>query len=175
MWFLVVLFLVQGCTKEVDFDQIDELEIQSKYIAALTYFDLFPSDFLDEEQNEISQIEEFIVTGLRAENQEYIEKLEFRFQFSNSFSRDFSATVLFFDTAGKVVYQLEPTIDVMRNTNEVATVISVVQPDIEAIYNAYRAGFFIELKPDQTESLTIDSPGILNLQSSLTIYLKIKK
>lgn len=173
---LIAIFLILvGCTKDVDFDQIDDVEIESTYIASLTYFNLVADDFLDEDLNELSQIEDFVMPDLNPENVENVLKLEFTFQFSNSFSRDFRATVLFFDADGNVVYQLEPPIDIARNTSEVQTVIFVVPPDIETIYGATTAGFFMELIGEEGEMLSPDSPGILNLQSSLTLYLSVKK
>lgn len=168
------LLLFSSCVKDVDFDQVDQIEIKSTYIASLTYFDLFANDFLDENLNELSQIEDFVMPELKADNAENVVKLEFNFEFSNSFSRDFYATVYFFDSEGNVVYQLDPSIEIGRNTEGVRTVITVLPPDIETIYTASSAGFFLNLVSDENQTLTPDSPGILNLKSSLTIYLNVK-
>lgn len=159
----------------MDFDQIDDLDIRSEYIASLTYFDLFASDFLDDNLDELTQLEDFIIPQLRPDNVENVLKLEFTFEFSNSMSRDFIANVVFYDENGLVNYQLETTIDVLANTQNVRTVITVLPPDIEAIFNAQRAAFQLQLVSDPNNPLLLDSSGVLGLKSSLKIFLSIKK
>ena len=175
VWLVGVFLLVIGCVKDVDFNQIDDVEIKSVYIASLAYFNLVADDFLDEDLNEVAHIEDFVLTQLKGDYADNVEKLEFTFVFSNSFSRDFLATVIFLDADGNLIYQLEPVIQIMRNTENVKTVITVEQPDVETIYKASRAGFFIQLLSDENNVLTPQSQGILNLKSSLTLYLNVKK
>ena len=173
---LVGVFLILiGCVKDVDFNQMDAVEIKPVYIASIAYFDLVGNDFLDEDLNELAHIEDFILTQIKGNNVENIAKLEFTFVFSNSFPRDFLATVFFLDASGNLVYQFEPVIEIMRNTENVKTVITVEQPDIETIYKAARAGFFMQLISDENNVITPETPGVLNLKSSLTLYLNVKK
>lgn len=175
VWLVGVFLLLVGCMKDVDFNQVDDIEIKSVYIASLAYFDLVAEDFLDEDLNELAHIEDFILTRLKSDYADNVEKLEFTFVFSNSFSRDFIATVIFLDADGNLLYLMEPSIEISRNTENVKTVITVEQPDIETIYSASRAGFFIQLLSDGNNVLTPQSQGILNLKSSLTLYLNVKK
>ena len=172
MAFLCALFFM-GCVKEVDFDQIDDIEIRSVYIASLAYFDLQADDFLDDNGEELPHIVDFVELQLNPDYAENIEKLEFTFEFSNSFSRDFYAQVHFFDSEGNVIYTLEPAIEVGRNTQGMRTVIVVTQPDVRLVYSAYQAGFFMQVVPDEQHPITPNTPGVVDLKSSLTLYLNL--
>ncbi len=173
---LIGLFLIlSGCVKDVNFDQIDEVEIESVYIASLAYFDLLAGDFLDENFNEISQLEDFVMPQLNPDFAENVSELQFLFEFSNSFSRDFLASVYFFDADGNVIFQLDPTIQIKRNTEGVQSRISVVPPNIATIYSATTVGFYMQLLNDENQTLTSNSEGVLNLKSSLTLLLNVKR
>ena len=169
--YIAVLLLCFSCVKEVDFDQFDEVEIRSVYIASLAFFQLVADDFLDDNFNEIQQLEDFVIPQLNTDSVDNLEKMEFAFEFSNSFPRDFFATVYFFDIDGNVIYKLEPDITILRNTKSIQTVITVEQPYISLIYSAYRAGFVMQMQSDDSEPFTYDTDGELSLKSSLTLYL----
>lgn len=171
----LILMLLNGCVKDVDFNQVDDIEIKSVYIVSLVHFNLYASDFLDDDLNELTHLEDFVLPRIKGNHIDDIAKIEFTFNFSNSFSRDFLATVFFYDANDNVVYHLNPVIEIEKNTENVETVITVIPPDIETIYTATKAGFFIHLLSDENEVLTTQSQGDLNLKSSLTLYLNVKK
>ena len=45
---LSIILFFQSCTKSVDFDQIDDAEIQASYILTQVYFNLGSSGLLDD-------------------------------------------------------------------------------------------------------------------------------
>ena len=50
---LITILLLQSCTKDVDFNQLDDANINASYIVTLVYFDVEATNFLNEYNEEI--------------------------------------------------------------------------------------------------------------------------
>ena len=170
-----MLFGILNCTKQVDFDQIDDAEIKPNYILTLVYTDLFTPDFLNEIGEEILIKTDVIQGSLSSFSIEYIEKIELSVASENTFDREFNVKIVLYDASQTPIYNL-PEINVPANSGELFTIIEIPKEDIGLIFNTHYFGFYIRMLPSNDGSLiTYDDDFKLSLKSSMELFLKYKK
>jgi hypothetical protein len=171
----IILFF-QGCTKDVDFNQLDDVNVHSTYIATLTYLNLTSSDFLDDFNQEIRVITDFVEPPITNDSEPYLEKVEFTVITENSFSRNFRLSITFYDEFGTSIYVLQPMINVSENSPKLTTIIEIPKQDIPYIYNTKYFGFAILLSPSTNGSIiSINDTATLNLKSSAKLIFNYHK
>lgn len=172
--FSIILFF-QSCTKPVDFDQIDEAEIQASYILTQVYFNLGSSDFLDENANEIDLQLDAIQAPINSSGQKYLEKVEFTVVTENSFDREFNIEIVFFDEALNPIYVVSPQINVLPNSEETITTIEIPTDEIGVIFNTQYFSFFIQLLPSNDGSVILpNDTSELIFKSSVELFFNYK-
>lgn len=172
---LVILFF-QGCTKDVDFNQLDEANIHSTFIATLIYLNLTAPDFLDDFNQEITVTTDFIEPPITDESRPYLEKVEFTVITENTFNRNFRLNITFYDAFGAPIYVLQPTINVPENSSKLTTIIVISKQDIPFIYNTEYFGFTIFLSPSASGStISINDTSTFNLKSSAKLFFNYRK
>lgn len=172
---LVILFF-QGCTKDVDFNQLDDANIHSTYIATLIYLNLTASDFLDDSDQEIRVTTDLVQAPITDDAEPYLEKVEFTVITENSFSRNFKLSITFYDAFGAPIYVLQPIINVPVNPSKLTTIIEIPTQDIPFIFNAKYFGFSLLLSPSTDgNTLSKNDTSILNLKSSAKLFFNYHK
>ncbi|NLP58788.1 hypothetical protein [Lutibacter sp. B1] len=172
----LISFLIKSCTKDVDFDQIDDASIKTEYISTLVYFNLTATNFLDEFNNEITSIGDIIDAPISDESQDYLEKIEFTIITENSFDRDFLVQIAFFDKNNTLIYTLQPDVYIPANTTTLTTIIEIPETDIDVIYNTEYFGFILSLLPSSDGSVISNSDtSTLNLKSSAKLFFNFRK
>jgi len=173
---LILLFFgALNCTKQVDFDQIDDAEISANYILTLVYTDLFTSDFLTEFGEEVPVKMDVIQTPIGGITKKYIDKIEFTAVTDNSFDRDFNFQIVLYDASQTPIYSL-PEINIPANSGETTTTLVIPGEDIDVVFNAVYFGFFINMLPSNDGSLiSFDDDSELSLKSSMELFLIYKK
>lgn len=91
----IILFF-QGCTKDVDFNQLDDANIHSTYIATLIYLNLTAPDFLDDFNREIAITTDLVQAPIYNDAEPYLEKVEFAVITKNTFNRSFKLSINYF-------------------------------------------------------------------------------
>lgn len=172
---LVILFF-QGCTKDVDFNQIDEVNIHSTYIATLIYLNLTAPDFLDDFNQEIAVTTDFIEPPITDESRPYLEKVAFTVITENTFNRNFRLIITFYDAVGVPIYVLQPVINVPENSSKLTTIVEISKQDIPYIYDTKYFVFAIFLSPSTSGStISINDTSTFCLKSSAKLFFNYRK
>jgi len=172
---LIILFF-QGCTKDVDFNQLDNANIHSTYISTLVYLNLTAPKFLDQFNNEINVTYDLIEAPITNESKPYLEKLEFTIITENSFNRNFALSIIFYDEFRQPIYVLQPIINISESSPEMTTVIEIPKEDISVIYNTQYFGFHISLLPSADGSvISLYDSATLDLKSSAKLFFNYRK
>lgn len=96
--FLIILSGLSSCVKDIDLDQAEDIRLKPDLQVDLLIFDVEESDFKDPDSGLPRSV---IKDTVRLEflDDDYIQndlnKVEFRFRYTNSFSNSFSSRVLF--------------------------------------------------------------------------------
>lgn len=173
---LLVILFFQGCTKDVDFNQLDDANIHSTFIATLIYLNLTAPDFLDDFNQEIGITTDFVDPPISNESKPYLEKVEFTVITENTFSRNFKLNITFYDAFGAPIYVLQPFINVPENSTKLTTIIEIPKQDIPYIYNTKFFGFVILLSPSTDgSSISINDTSTFDLKSSAKLFFNFRK
>jgi hypothetical protein len=172
---ILILFGLFSCTEKVDLDQLDDAQVQSEYLFTLVYFELSPKAFLSDNGEELALIKEQFELPIRGGSNDYIERVEFTVVTENSFNREFSFKILFFNILGEVIYTLSPAANVSAQSGETTYILEIPAEDLDIIYNTEEVGFEMNMAPSLDGStLQADDPFLLRLRSSVTFYINLE-
>lgn len=172
---LVILFF-QGCTKEVDFNQLDDANIHTTFISTLVYLNLTAPDFLDDFNQEIRVITDFIEPPITDDSKPYLEKVEITIITENTFDRNFRLSITFYDAFGMPIYILQPVINVPKNSSKLTTIIEIPKQDIPFIYDTKYFGFAIFLVQSTDGSIiSVNDTSTLDVKSSAKLFFNYRK
>ncbi|MFO7673434.1 MAG: hypothetical protein R6V74_06990 [Lutibacter sp.] len=172
---LVILFLM-GCTKDVDFNQLEDANIHTTFISTLIYLNLAAPDFLNDLNQEIKVTSDFIDPPITDDTKPYLEKVEFTVVTKNTFNRNFKLSITFYDAFGAPIYVLQPIINVPENSSELTTMIEIPKQDIAIIYNTKYFGFTVFLSPSTDGSvISINDTSRFDLKSSAKLFFNYRK
>jgi hypothetical protein len=173
---ILIILLFQGCTKDIDFNQLDDANIYTTFISTLIYLNLTAPDFLDDLNQEIRFTSDFIDPPITDETKPYLEKVEFTVITKNTFNRNFKLSITFYDVFGAPIYVLQPTINVPENSSELTTIVEIPKPDIPFIYDTKYFGFTILLSPSTDGSvISISDTSKFELKSSAKLFFNYRK
>ena len=172
-----LIFVFFSCTKEVNFNQINDLSLKPVIASNLIFFNAPASNFFVD-GNELVSIKDSIIIDLfnRGFVVDNLVKAEFIFETTNSINRAFSVQIDFLNTTNEpkhsftVTTQASPT-----NTNIVTTHTEVFENNL---LNALKASNKIVLTIQALSGgtpLNDNTPGIIQLKSKGIFYLKIEK
>ncbi|MDO9593402.1 MAG: hypothetical protein Q7J19_00260 [Lutibacter sp.] len=172
----LVILSIMGCTKDVDFNQLDDANIHTTFISTLIYLNLTAPDFLNDLNQEIIVTSDFIEPPITDETKPYLEKVEFTVITKNTFNRNFKLSITFYDSLGTAIYVLQPIINVPENSSELITMIEIPKADIHFIYNTRYFGFTVLLTPSTDGSvISISDTSKFDLKSSAKLFFNYRK
>lgn len=165
----VLLFSINSCTKDVDFDQIDEAAITPNLILTLVHFNLSAIDIND---NLIFDgLIDLVRVPIGDGTEDSIEKINLTVVTDNSFDKQFRLTIIFFDESQLPIYTLPQQILIEPNTSEQEIIIEIPSEDIPKVFETEYFGFFLEIfSSDGGSEITPEDPGKLVLKSSIEIF-----
>ena len=168
---LILFFSFLSCTKDIDFDQINDTTIETSFIATFVHFNLTALNFLDEFGNEIGSITDLIDVNIVENSQKHLTKVEFTMVVDNTFDREFTVEMAFYDEANTKIYLVEPIINVPANSSEITTVLEIPESDINVIYNINTIKFLVIPIPSTDDSVILASDiSNLKLKSYMKLY-----
>ena len=172
----LLLFVFLGCTKPVDFNQIDNATINTEYLITFVNFEKTAVNFLDTSNNEITFTSDFINSPFKSLTKKYIDKVELTVITDNTFNRDFNFQISFFDAQNNPVYTLQPIINIPANSSNKTSVITIPNSAINTVFYASYVGFALTLSPSSDGStIQPDDLGTLKLKSSVKLYYTYRK
>lgn len=170
----VIIIMVQGCTKEIDFNQIDDVEINPVVLLTLVDFNLNASNFLDDNGNETYVLADAIQANLSDDSEKYLKQVQVNAITENSFNSNFSFQIVLFNAAKQPIYKLEPTIFIPSNSGATTHSIEIPTNDIHFLYDTTYFGFIVTLLNDSGGNNIITDDGVLNLKSSIELFFNFK-
>ncbi|GAB1307630.1 hypothetical protein KH5_03130 [Urechidicola sp. KH5] len=167
--YVAILFSFSSCISDIDFDQVDDIAIETEHLATLVYFNVDVNSFLDDLGNELlissDTLELPIFNGPYNEN--YLVQVDFNFEVSNTFDRDFEYQYEFLDEFYNEVYEFSPVI-VPSNINNYQQV-QTINSDIEDVLQTKYVVLNSRLYPGNTPLSSAD-PWIINFKSAVRLY-----
>lgn len=169
------LMVVQSCTKEVDFDQIDDASVQTSYIVSTAYVNFTAPDFLNHLNEEIEVTSDFIIRKFNDSGKDYLEKVELTIETENSFDRNFIFSIEFFNKEGDLIYTVQPVVNITSNS-ELTTVLEIPSEDTHFFYEAKFFGFTFVLPPSNSgNSIDLSTEGTLTIKSAIELFFNFRK
>ena len=169
---ILLLISIFSCTKNVDFDQIDAVEITPSYLITLVYFELYAPDFLDSVNIEVPIQVDVIKAPLKDVPEKHLDKVEFTIETTNVFDRRFNAQIIFFDANQNPIYELDPIL-IPANSTELVTIIEIPAEDLHYIFETEFFAFFLELLPsDDGNTILPGDDSYIEFKSSVELFLK---
>ncbi len=166
--------LCVSCSKPVDFDQINDFEINPVVESSLIYFDEPATSFLDNGE-QIATIQDYVQVEFF--NSEFIienlEKAEFVFEITNSINRDFRVRVDFFDDNSQMRHAFTIFVAASSNNAKVVSNYTEVFEDgtLEALKNTSVLVFTLNMLPGA--AINQNTLGSISLKSKAVFYLNI--
>lgn len=171
--YLMIFILTLSCVKDIDVDQLDDIEILTDHNVSLIHFDLNVSNFLDDLNNEVLTLTDTtrypIFVGPYSQN--YLFQVEFNYSYSNSFDRDITFQYDLLDINGQLVYKLQPIL-VEKGNIGFSAVQYIFESEIPAILETDQVVVNISLD-DGNIPLDELQDFIFNLKSGIILHYKI--
>ncbi len=170
--FFINLFFI-SCINDVDFDQADDIEINTPYLISLAYFTADVDYFLNDLGNEtlfVSDTTDFpIFEGSYNEN--YLIQADFQFKISNTFNRSVAVQIKFLDENDADTYVLN-TMNIPMNVIDFENTQIIVEADIPFVLLTEKIVFNVLLDSGSTPIDSSQGMGF-ELQSAATLYYQI--
>ncbi len=171
--FLILPLLIigtQSCTEEVDFNQIDDASLQTSYIFTLAYVNFTAPNFLNNNNEEIEVISDFIIRKFDDSGKDYLEKVELTLEIENTFDRNFIFSVDFYNEIGDLIYTVAPVINIAENS-ELTTILEIPAEDTHYFYEAKFFGFTFVLPPSNSgNTIDLSTEGTLTFRSAIELF-----
>lgn len=170
----ILLFSINSCTKNVDFDQIDAAEITPNFVLALVHFNLGASEI--NENFVFNGLIDFVRVPLSDGAEDSIEKINLTVETNNSFDKEFRLKIVFFDESKAPIYTLRQEIQIAPNSNNETVILEIPSEDIPKVFDTEYFGFYLQIPSNNGESgISPDDPGGLILKSSIEIFFNFKE
>lgn len=173
MALLMGLFVLSACTKEVDFNQIDELELNPIVESSIIYFDSPASQFYN--NGEITVSQDFVLIDIfnNKLTVDYLTKAEFTFESTNSIDREFQLQIDFVDVNDTTQYSVTLLAPQSPNNTDIVTeqVVVFEGNSLQALKSAVKIVFTITLQSGSP--INENSIGNIQLKSKGLFYFTI--
>ncbi|MGL2987741.1 hypothetical protein ACSVH5_09105 [Flavobacterium sp. RSSA_27] len=171
--FFVLLFVL-GCSSDLDFDQVNDLELQPVVVANVASFDAAANQFVN---NGIEQTVAIATPEVGVFNDSFlrdnVSKAELFFEVNNTINRAFTLQMVFLDVNNAPLTTIQMDIPAYAGTPNLTPFTKTFQgTDLILLKQTKRIAFIVALLPGPP--LTSTSVGNLKLRSSVTAYFDIK-
>ncbi len=165
-----LLLITSSCVKNLDFDQIDDLEFQAPLRVSLLNFELTQENFFDDQNEVISSLHdesEIHIKDLIAHSA--TESITLDCYFLNDFNSDFSLILELFDDESNVVFTSE-NIEIPMNTDDFHYQLVFSDTNYANLLNMSKVKVSIYL--EDTTAVFPLTANKLEMQSSLSFFYK---
>lgn len=174
--YFMLIVLCFACTKPIDIDQLDDASFETAYLFPLIHLELNAPNFLNEFNQEIPVTSDVINVPSMHDLYPYLNRAEFTVKTTNSFNRNFTLNILFFDEEKNLIYTLQPVITVPSNSSELTHELVIPEKDINIMYSTRYFGMYMSLwNSGSGEIITVTDISEFKLKSSMKLYVNFKK
>ena len=170
---LSLLLLVGGCASELDFDQVEQFELEPVYVGNLTYFDIKAADYPTSSIAKIILDQQDFSPFQQAFMRENLIKSELYFEVENTIQRSFLIQFEMLNASGGVIYTIPISIGASTGG-----VVNVTHTDIfegaklSALKQMTQVRFVLLMQSGVP--ITSTSTGNLKLRSGATLYFNVQ-
>jgi hypothetical protein len=170
---LFVLVLISSCVKDIDLDQIDDIEIFTDHNISLIHFELGVPSFLDALNTEVlvfTDTTKFpLFTGAYSRN--YLIQADFEYVLSNSFDRDIIVQYELLDINDISLYNFLPIL-IPQGSVAIPVTQIIVESDIPVILYTDQVVVKFILRQGSTPLDLVQNYNF-KLQSALILRYKV--
>lgn len=153
-----------SCVKDVDFDQIDNIEITPVVKASLIYFDVTVSDFeVSSFNTDVTEFHLFDSNTIQND----VTKIDLIFDIENTFNKNFNIIYSFLNDLGEVVSVIDLLSQSNTNLNEI---ITFENQELQNLLSA--KAIVVSVTIIQNSNPTTPQMN-LNFKSAADVYFKI--
>lgn len=168
IFILSVLFL--SCSSDLDFDQVNDLELKPVVVANLASFDIQANQFVigGVEQPFVGDVMNFKVFN-DPDFTNNLSRTDLYFEFNNTINRAFTINLYLLDANDARLYTIPIAIPAYTGSPNVVTKTEVFEnAQLDILKQTQKIAFVIAMMPGIP--LTESSLGSLKMRSSATIY-----
>ena len=178
MKFIKVVLLVSSlcffsCIKDIDTDQLNDIEILTDHNITLVHFDLGSTGFLDDLNNEVLILSDTLRLPIfvGAYTQNFLIQADFQYVLSNSFDRDITIQYQLLDIDSTLLYQFPP-MSIPQGSTNLNITQSILENEIPAVLQTDQVVVTIRL---DSGSIPLDPSHTynFNLKSGLVLHYKV--
>ena len=173
---LGIVALAISCVKNVDFDQVNDLQLTPVFDVSLLFFEETPDRFIADDMEVIGNFISDTTDLVISENSFVIENItraELEFEFTNTISRNFRAEVVFLNAERVPIRTIDLNIPENQAGSATTHIENFPKEDINVIAATAQLVINFFLLPGG-EAITRNTQGILKLRSKGTFYLLIE-
>lgn len=149
--FLYFLALgLTGCVKDVDFDQVKEINLQPTAVIDIINFDMEADLSQNTDPGIPVKVEKTVPFNVLTEDlKESVVRVDFQFDYFNSLPRTFQGYIYFIDDRNRVKQQIPIEIfpGSKENPEKDTTISSMEGKDLEALHEATQVRVELEMQP----------------------------
>lgn len=162
---LLSLLFFMSCTKEVDFDQVNDITITPTVETSLFYFTAQANEFFEDEDDVVNFIEVDIFNDASVNHK--LTRLDLVFETENTIPRDFSFTIEFYNESSVFINSFT-----FLTSEESPHIITFEEESLEQIKNSNDLVFTLKMLPGTP--INSNTSGNINLKSKGIFYLNIE-
>lgn len=177
IFLLLITFSLSSCVGDLDFDQVDELEIEPYIALELGSFEFSTEDYDIPENSPIIPIitdvpdivQEIALSDLSLVR-DNLESLVFKYTATNSFTGSFTFNMVLYDVSGQVTYDDFEEVVIPELTDDFSGEFEIdlaLNPEITDSY--WAVGFFTY----NGQSIDLSQPQALAFNAAGDFYTKI--
>lgn len=169
-----VLFLAMSCSSDLDFDQVNDLQLQPVVVANLSSFDAPANKFVNNGTEQTISIDTPDVGVFNGSFlKDNLSKAELFFEVDNTINRAFFLQLVFLDNSNAPLFSIPMNIPAYAGATNITTnTQTFVGARLDALKQTKKIAFVVSLLPGPP--LTSSSVGNLKLRSSVTAYFDIQ-
>jgi hypothetical protein len=171
---VVVVFSAFSCSSDLDFNQVNDFNIQPAFTTNLAYFNPKASDFIiiGSEQSSFS-----FLSNVDIFNSSFVEndlvRTDLYFKINNTINRSYIYNITFLNASNVALNSIDISIPAYNGTVVIVEKTFVFEGlNIDIIKNTESILFSVKMLAGPP--LTVDSAGQLESSSSITAYFDVK-
>jgi hypothetical protein len=163
-----------SCSSDLDFEQVNDLNVQPVFIGNLAYHNLPASDFISNgaETPILSYTSDvdFLNNSFIDEN---LLKTELYFRIKNTINRTYIYNMFLLDKKGQPIYNIRMDVPAYNGTEAVVEKTEIfTAANLDILKNTAKIVFSVRMLSGSP--ITASAPGRIELSSSVTAYFDVK-
>lgn len=175
---LCTVFCFTACIDDVDFDQAEDLAINSALEVSILHFEEPASTFIDDDGVELITVRDSVYVEIFSDDYvvDNLTRAEFLFETTNTINRAYQADIEFFDDNFNLQHTFSFGVS-EANDNQAITVeyVELFEGlELEALKSTTNLVLNLSLLPsDDGTNLNENTPGNLKLRSKASFYIDV--